>query len=161
MFSLIPLSVLAILEVLFLFIFVATEKGAWATISVLLFVALSHFVAGVDVVGMVTNNWLSIIFYSIAYLVVGSVWSFAKWFFYLRGRRTDFLERKKWDKSAKIDIPQASDNKSRIIRWLSYWPVSIVWTLIDDFITKIFTEIYNTFSGYYQKIADSVFKDVK
>jgi hypothetical protein len=38
--------------------------------------------------------------------------------------------------------------------WMSFWPMSLLWTLLNDPIRKLFTEIYTRISGTLQKIAD-------
>ncbi len=157
--------IVGIIEFLLLFIFVANEKNLHATVSVLGFALLTHFGFHIDLFNYVKENWFNVLLYSVVYVAAGLVWSFPKWFFFLRNMRDKYLELKKQNKSESYILsdlgvipPLASQHKTKIIGWISYWPISIVWTLLDDFITKIFTEIFNLFSGLYQKMSDSVFK---
>lgn len=52
--------------------------------------------------------------------------------------------------------PRAADNKSRIIGWMAFWPFSMVGTLLNDPIRKLFTWIFNHLKGLYQKMADKI-----
>lgn len=51
--------------------------------------------------------------------------------------------------------PIASEKKSIIISWLSYWPVSLLATLLNNPFRKFFEWVYNNLSGYYDKITAS------
>ena len=57
-------------------------------------------------------------------------------------------------------IPTAVKNKRRIMGWVMYWPWSVVWTIINDPVRKFFKMLWRKLSGQYQKMADTVFKDV-
>lgn len=55
------------------------------------------------------------------------------------------------------EAPSARDNKSRIMRWMSFWPVSMLWSFLDDFIKRIFKAIYHRISSFLQRISDNIF----
>jgi hypothetical protein len=59
------------------------------------------------------------------------------------------------------DIPQAKDHKSRILRWMSFWCVSIIWSFMHDFVTRIFNSIYRSIAEFLQRMADSMFANVR
>lgn len=52
--------------------------------------------------------------------------------------------------------PQASENKRRIMAWISAWPFSMVWYLIDEPIKQIFEWM----KGTYQRISNNMWKSV-
>ena len=58
-------------------------------------------------------------------------------------------------------IPQASRNKARIMRWIAWWPVSLVWSVISDWVVEILQRIYERIAGVLQRIADAIFEDVE
>lgn len=67
------------------------------------------------------------------------------------------------DRSAdggRIVAPKARDHKGRIMIWMTYWPWSFVWTMIDDPIKKIFKAIYRSLQATFQKMSDRVFAGV-
>ena len=58
--------------------------------------------------------------------------------------------------------PQASDNKARIVAWMSLWPLSFIGTVLNDPIRRLFNSLFNRFKALYQKMSDKVFaKDVE
>jgi len=63
--------------------------------------------------------------------------------------------------SAFAAAPQARDNKARIMRWMMFWPWSLVWTLINDPIKKLFKWIYRSIQGLLQRISDSAYRGVE
>jgi hypothetical protein len=60
----------------------------------------------------------------------------------------------------KITAPRASDYKSSILLWMALWPLSVIWTVIDDLIKEIFENIYQYISGWLQRISDSAFSGI-
>lgn len=56
--------------------------------------------------------------------------------------------------------PIASENKSRIMGWIAYWPWSGLWTLINDPFRKICTFLYQRIKGFLQDIADKIYADI-
>lgn len=64
-----------------------------------------------------------------------------------------------YDSSTKI-IPRASDNKWRITGWVTYWPWSAAWTLINEPVRKAVKFIWRHMSSTYQRIADRSFAGV-
>jgi hypothetical protein len=59
-----------------------------------------------------------------------------------------------------LDVnPKVGRHKMRIYIWIAYWPWSLVWTMINDPVRKIFNRIYKSISGYLQSISDRYFKD--
>lgn len=57
--------------------------------------------------------------------------------------------------------PSARENKAKITSWIGYWPISLLWTLLDDFLDKLFKRIFELFSGLFQRISNHIFKDIK
>jgi hypothetical protein len=79
----------------------------------------------------------------------------------------DFLRNEfSWDRPnrglAVLVRPQASDNKARIVAWMSLWPLSFIGTVLNDPIRRLFNSLFNRFKALYQKMSDKVFaKDVE
>lgn len=58
--------------------------------------------------------------------------------------------------------PRASNNKARIVSWMSLWPCSCIGTLLNDPVRRLFNYLFNAFKSLYQKMSDKVFsKDVE
>lgn len=49
-------------------------------------------------------------------------------------------------------------NKGRIVSWMTYWPWSMLWTLLNDPVRRIMKHIYYAIRGTLIKIAAKVFK---
>jgi hypothetical protein len=55
--------------------------------------------------------------------------------------------------------PYAKNHKSVIMTWIAYWPFSVTWSLVDDFVRRVVKAIYNSLSGAYQGLSDRVVSD--
>lgn len=112
------------------------------------------------------------------YFLTGIVWSVAKWYFYLHKKvvrynneRGQFLrsvdatemtpalasEFQNYVSIAARPIA-ASECKADLIRWASYWPFSVVGTILNDVVCRTWEHIYEMLQSTYQKIADNMFK---
>lgn len=56
--------------------------------------------------------------------------------------------------------PQASENKSRIVAWISFWPFSLVGTLFNDPIRKLINWIFNSLKDTYQAMSNRVLPNI-
>lgn len=130
------------------------------------------------------EHWGQLLLWTLAYLPIGVIWSFSKWFIFLRVvklKYQDKLERfsqlrslttleavetKEWKEFltlyANIDIrkPKVEDHKEDIIRWVIYWPFSIATTIVGDFIKHLVKEIYAKVSHLYSKMVEKVLGDL-
>lgn len=81
----------------------------------------------------------------------------------LRQRWKDYLERSKSyrDSSTLGQPPQVRDHKAKIMRWMTFWVVSIIWSFINDFVKRVFRTIYQKLSNFLQTISDNMFGNVK
>jgi hypothetical protein len=62
----------------------------------------------------------------------------------------------------ELERPRASKNKSRIVAWMSLWPCSVVGTVLNDPVRRVFNFLFNWFKSLYQQMADRIFaKDVE
>lgn len=94
----------------------------------------------------------------VGYFIVGTVYSFVKWYFYLLNIKDSYEGR---SYSFKIENYTASKNKERIIHWMLYWPLSGLWTLINDPIVRTFKYIFGRLSNYYDKMTNNILSDLK
>ena len=65
-------------------------------------------------------------------------------------RGNDFSER-----------PRANKNKSRIVAWMSFWPFSVVGTVLNDPMRRFFSWLFNQFKALYQQMSDRIFRAEK
>jgi hypothetical protein len=52
-------------------------------------------------------------------------------------------------------MPKGLENKSSIIAWISYWPLSLIATLLNNPFRRLFEYTYSLVSGLYDKIGSS------
>lgn len=55
--------------------------------------------------------------------------------------------------------PVATENKAKITAWMAFWPCSVISTLLNDPIRRLFKYLFNLLKSLYQKMADAVFSD--
>ena len=56
------------------------------------------------------------------------------------------------DIASKI-MPKGLDNKASIVAWISYWPLSLLGTLLNNPFRRLFEYTYSLVSGLYDKIS--------
>lgn len=122
-----------------------------------------------------------------AYYVIGVLWGFVKWYLFVLDQREvydtekvawlatrrvkdtsrvpDHL-RNEWRNYVRVrkppmaERPLARTNKQRIVRWISFWPVSLLWTIVDDFVKRIAEALYRMIAGWYQHVANLAWQSV-
>jgi len=57
-----------------------------------------------------------------------------------------------WEEVCGKIAPAPIDKKSTIISWISYWPMSLLGTLLNNPFRKFFTWVYESVSGFYEQI---------
>ena len=169
-FGTIGFWVLLILVSILLLVFIEYEEGGAATLTLLCFLWIQQLF-GVNIVHYTCTHTLRIVVGILGYLLAGVVWGVVKWWFFVKDRRykydeeySKFLENKgvgwTWDEYVKahgLGKPTASEHKERILEWMSFWPWSLLWTLINDPIRKAFRAIYRHIQNRLQAIADSAY----
>ncbi len=185
------LIILAALFVIFVVecLLLEVEHWGWATVTLILTAVGVQLLHVVDIWGLLRHHTVESLLFVGGYLVVGVIWSFAKWFSFLIQFRDQFREtRNAWyeknglsldqelteEQQRKYDEhfifasfngnslntkPKAIKNKRRITAWMAYWPFSLVGTVINDPIKRLFKFLFNTFKALYQKISDHVFRN--
>ncbi len=165
------------LSTVLLFTFIDNDDGVMATGTLLAFLLLMQYFGDFKVFSYIKLQPLMAIKWALFYFSAGTLWSIAKWWFHVRNERDHYDEKKKrfldshdekgpniptalkgrW-KDIAPDKPSAAKSKDKIIRWMTFWPWSAVWTIINDPIKKLFKTIYRNIQSLLQKIADSAFE---
>lgn len=171
--------------VILLIIFSETAHVGFATLTMIATFALLAFFGDFNLLVAVREHPIVSSLASVGYVVCGVVWSFAKWGSYVRSRlrkleevRRHFLRdrgkpehgsvpedlRTDWRRhchSYRITTPVAEEHKDRILGWLMYWPFSLVWTVINDPLKRLFQEIFHAIRAQYQRMADRIYRNVQ
>lgn len=172
------------------------EKEGWATTFFSLGIALLLWNFRNEIWTLISSNPTATIGFTVSYILIGIVWSFLKWNYYvknifnkLKTIKINFIREYKEINdenraifNTKVNYsglrsgngsslyisenttleqiiekisPIASEKKSVITSWISYWPVSLMATLLNNPFRKFFEWIYDNISGYYDKITKS------
>lgn len=65
-----------------------------------------------------------------------------------------------WIAHVKKSTLRAKDFREPIINWITWWPFSMFWVVVDDGIHWCGRQIYNLVGGSFQKMSDSQFKGI-
>lgn len=63
------------------------------------------------------------------------------------------------EKTNKFTVT-ASKHKARITKWIALWPLNTVYTLVEDFLLRLWQNLYEFFSGVFQRISDRMFSGI-
>lgn len=151
---------------LVLFVSVEMDKPGAATLTSLAFFGVFAFwgalPGGGSILAWAAANPFTLILLLVAFFVCGTIWAVVKWWFFVRRlaekRRAQLEVGRTYNKIRK---PSVSDNKSRIMTWMCFWPFSFLWTMIDDPIRMVFKAIYTKIRGLLQRIADKAFEGLE
>jgi hypothetical protein len=58
-----------------------------------------------------------------------------------------------------LERPRAAKNKRSIVSWMCYWPFSVVGTVLNDPVRRLFSFLFKSFKALYQKLSDHVFRN--
>lgn len=85
---------LLVVESIVLLFLIENDKPGWCTLSLGATLGLLKFCAGVNVFEMAWNNPGKAVLTILGYFLVGTLWSVAKWYFFVKNKRTAFDEAK-------------------------------------------------------------------
>jgi len=157
------------------------EDGWMLGIDILAYLFLLHFIVNVSVFQAVYHNPAKSLLFFIGYFVIGTGWSFFKWYLRVRKYVNHVLEHKKiflrdkevdgdkipanlvkawkehrfWPHTTK---PIAKESMDDISFWITYWPISVGKFLLKDFISTLVQGIINRFGGLYKFIENTMYK---
>ena len=167
-------------------ILVETELYGWATFAALAGAAAFSWLHRHDVLGYLHDHGLELLINVGIYVAIGVVWSYARWVLKLIKFRTEFREQTEafkvakklpldqpipseqlndfrlwlpYDKRYLRSVPRASEHKSNIVAWMSFWPCSVLGYLLRDPIKRLFDTLFDLLKSSYQRIADGILHD--
>jgi len=163
-----------------LLFFTEYVKPGWATVTFVLTLAFLKYTNAFDIVAYAPNHKADLFWFSIGYVIAGAIWSLIKWQFFLLENRNKYEKRRldffatnnikgteivdelkdKWAtvvRSEKIGKPDAARYKDTLILWMTYWPWSVLWTLVHDFVKRAFDWVYDNLGKAYDNMADRTY----
>lgn len=143
---------LIIIESLVLTSLVYTEHEFWGLSSLIVAGLCYKLIAGnepfVAAWHGIVDNPARAILVTIGYLIVGVVWSFFKYYVYVKECKAAGF--------SKASI-QSESNKGKAIGWMAYWPFSILAHVAGKGIYKLFSWLYDQVVGVYDNILNKVY----
>lgn len=143
--------------------------------------AILQYAVGINVIGYISSNPISIVYGVLGYLAIGALWAIAKWWFFVSGERRKYDEFKSYwmtrynicdnvipenlkdqfmldlPKSYEPDrfvlMPMPAYYKEAIFVWIAYWPWSCLWTLINDPVRRACSFTYEYITGLLERIS--------
>lgn len=130
------------------------------------------WLADINIFTWILANPGLLLFYGVGYFVIGTLWSLFKWYLlalkqhkklyefgtYGKMKREDYSDQE-WATRVERLKPVAKENKAKITGWITYWPTSVLMTLLRGIIEDFSAWTAETFNGYYNKIVGHVFKE--
>lgn len=161
------------------------DRGGAATLVALLTLGALAILGDFNPLAWAMENPTLAALFVPGYLLAGAAWGWLKfaWFARARRRKADailasFLHQRGIADGAKLtsdderDLryeldrqglvgsvrPLVKEHRGKIIAWMSYWPASILWTLINDPVRRAFVEIYERMGNALQAASDRAFR---
>lgn len=143
---------LLLVEAVVLGSLVYTDHGIWGAFSLVVAVLTYDLVTGTNSattgIAYVMSHALQVTLSVVGYLVAGTIWSFFKYYSYVRQGKRDGISK---------TYLSASSHTSLVITWMAYWPVSIILHVVGDGVRRLFIWIYDQVSGVYDSILNKVY----
>lgn len=164
--------------------FVEHERGGAAFFAVLVTTVLLMNRHIYDFFAFIIHRPGGTSVYILAYFALGTIWGIVKWFLHVTRELERYNEKKadflKYRGNGATEItpelvkdfkdyagygfgkpPQVSEHKGDILMWMTYWPFSGIWTLINDPVRRAFRAIYRSISTTLQAMSDRLFKSAQ
>ena len=61
--------------------------------------------------------------------------------------------------SLQNSVPTANKQKQRIITWTAYWPWSVLWTCVTDYLRRFFQRLYQLLESSYNTVQRRILSD--
>ena len=150
------LGLITLIALIFIFIVAITilvEKDL-GSLATLLILAVCSFIAYYDwptvkyVTTVVKENVFLFSATVFFYIIFGVFYSFLRWYYFVKNMRKRYT-------NISVSPPKASEYAADIIRWISYWPFSLVWNLINEPIKKLFNLLIGRYNSLTQAAWES------
>lgn len=163
------LMVFVISIIMIVFLENSNSPGSWCTFTVLAtFAALYWLGSGATLKELwfhIEHNILQTLIYFVFYMLVGIVWSFVEWRWYVMKKAEHYKKVVNSYTTGTIIannyMPKVAENKGRLFTWIFYWPWSILWFLSHKPIEAVYKGILKVTTKVYNGITASAFKGLK
>jgi hypothetical protein len=141
----------------------------WFMILVVLFYATKYL----DIFHIIKNNFPKFLLFLVAYIVIGIVWSFIKLRITANRFSKEWEETKKsfsekgtnkedWLNCQSIDLDKFdfSEQEHKIFSWAMFWPFSILWFFLKDFLREVWEYLYKYLKNAYRRVYESAIQNI-
>ncbi len=166
------------------------EHGFLGLLSTVAYGCLLQFGFKVDVFGWLLSHPIPLLILAALYFFIGVPWACWRWYLLVKDALEPYIKMKTewliskgestfdaipeglkedwvkyvendWQRKALCKTPLVRDNKSKIMRWIGYWPLSAITWAFNDMIRRFVKMIYNYIHDWLQSIANRVFAVVR
>jgi hypothetical protein len=166
------------------------DYGFLGLVSIVVYGCLLQFGFKADVLGWMTSHWIMLAIFGGLYFFIGGGWAFWRWFLFAKDQlepytqmKTEWLVSKgesqftqipahlkeewvkyienDWRRKEMCQTPLVRDHKSKIFRWIGYWPISAISWALNDMVRRFVKMVYNYIHDWLQSVANRVFATVK
>ena len=95
---------------------------------------------------------------SLYYVIAGAIWALIN---YTRVIRTAMKRDKESGNLLSLSYYNGLILQNRIVRWIAYWPLSIINYFIGHFIFEFFSWLADTLEGSFKKITELIYNRIK
>lgn len=100
-------------------------------------------------------NWRFLLLGICSYIAIGTLWSIFRWFRFVKTKVNQYQSKcgNILTKTEMCNLKSellVNNNKERITAWIAFWMWSLFWNITGD----LFTTIFETLHGIYQKISN-------
>jgi|GEM_PF-5566044 len=162
---------LVLIEFIILTALVEHEESWWSFLSVVMFIALIHLFGNVNIFAWMKEHPYELLRWITLYAIIGTCWGIGKFYFYNASAKRAIdkykpkfyknFKNKEWQSEEEMDREwkrylhsKLTDRQhqcldlegqaSKVIFWISYWPVSSFWTILNDPLRRFGEWIYYT-----------------
>lgn len=177
MFALIGwLMLWAGIPLLWVLLTIASEKRApfWGATGALLLVMILEFTTDIKAFTYAFDHPVNALMIIVAYVIFGNGYAVAKWRSFIR-LVNEQIQDAALENNGAVDLArnpvtvaghrinkvplQVRAYKADFMTWALFWPMSFVWTVINDPIRRLYNAIYNALASRLQRMSDDMFKD--
>lgn len=143
------------------------DGGGWkSTLTVLGFVGAYWWLGDsadlLSIIQYIKTNTVGFLTWVGAYVLIGLIWSVVKWYFFLLNARDKAVEKHNdGDVLYDYELPTAAKNKARIITWMSYFPFSMLWTVINEPFKRLYNFLYARFVSVFERLEKFVLGEIR
>ena len=179
-FGTIGFWIMASVAIILILTCIEFKKGAAATVVAIGAALALQFYGGMDIFGAIKQHPMNVIYYVLGYGALGAAVAVFKWWRYCMENVRKYKEAKaefiddggnieEWPRKRDqgdyhgikfVFEPVARRHKAVITMWMTYWPLVLVWTVINDPVRKFFQMIHDYLGGLLQSISNRSFKNV-